>query len=226
MHPLNGRSAEIHQLQQGAAVRPGGIQATRDEDVLGLHVAVPDLQGVQVRDGTEELPRRSCHAALPEAVGPLDVLEERATGAELHREGAVVGRLEGVVQTGDVGVVHRLQHARLGVESLDRVGVDGPILSAALVQNLHRPLRACSGVFREIHCARGAGAKLLIQAVDVNKGSALQGGAPALGGSGARECRGKAPRMRPPAAVGLAQRVGAKHLTRSHRAPSVLTSVQ
>mmetsp|Transcript_73663 Transcript_73663/g.208612 ORF Transcript_73663/g.208612 Transcript_73663/m.208612 type:complete len:338 (+) Transcript_73663:785-1798(+) len=122
--------APVNDLDVGTVV----LGSVTEADVLGLQVAVDDVQPVQVLDGQQDLGGVEPAAALREAACAAKVEEELPARAVLQHEVQLLRRLEGVVQGDDEGVRHGLEHVPLRLRVLHLVAFDHVLLP----QHLHR----------------------------------------------------------------------------------------
>ena len=102
------------------------------EDVFELQVAVHDVLGVQMAQRQGELRGVELGALLVELARDAQVLEQLAALAVLHDEEELGGRLEGVDQVDQVGVVDVLEDHLLGPGVLELVLLDDVLLADAL----------------------------------------------------------------------------------------------
>ena len=123
------RDAEVEQLGE-----VGPVGASREEDVLGLEVAVHDAEVVGARERARDLDHDGQRAA--ERHGPFaDGVRERGALEQLHHEvrGAVLA-LALVEDLDDVGVREPLGRLRLAAEAL----AHDAVLAERRVEDLHR----------------------------------------------------------------------------------------
>src|SRR5262249_4243322 len=124
----------------------------RDEDVLGLQVAVHDSLLVRGAEAVSDL-RRPLDRLTRCDRSTLDLVAERLSVEELHdRERAAVFAAE-IVDRENVRVGERRDRARLALEAVERVGVGGDTLGEDLDRDVALQLRV-SGAPDFAHAAR------------------------------------------------------------------------
>ncbi len=106
--------AKVNQLD----LRVGAL--AREKQILGLEVAVNDVQTVHVRHRRGDLAHQHGRFFFAEGTFLHDVVEQLATFHHLHDDVNAVGALEGVLQADDVWVIQRLQHFDLHKELIQQ----------------------------------------------------------------------------------------------------------
>ena len=119
--PALGQSAVAAELLGQAEVDQAHRVVGSDHDVIGLDVAVDDVERVAVVDGLEEALHVAGGGSFPEALVRLggDLLGQRGASDVLHDHVDVLDIVVSLIVTYNIGVVERLKGSDLLLHAVD-----------------------------------------------------------------------------------------------------------
>mmetsp|Transcript_70945 Transcript_70945/g.200242 ORF Transcript_70945/g.200242 Transcript_70945/m.200242 type:complete len:400 (+) Transcript_70945:52-1251(+) len=153
----------LHVLPRQPEVRDLGVHRAsvlgRQQDVVGLEVAVHDAPRVQVGHRLAESAEEPAGLRLGEAAACHDALEKVAPRDELHHEVEVRVRLEPAVELDDPRVLEAREHLGLAAEAQPRPALPPELLERLLLDDLHGPPLPAAHLDAQAHLAEVAAPK-------------------------------------------------------------------